>query len=100
MTLRAYDSHELDRLALRVLDVASRLRFIAEKCRDNDVPNFELHDKKALDWIARLEQWSAATMSDLDSEIYRRKALERVAQVRRAVAGTRPRSGKTSKKNI
>jgi len=97
MTLRAYDSHELDRLALRVLDVAARLRFTAEKCRDHDVPSFALHDKKALDWIARLEQWSATTLSDLDTEIYRRKALERVEQAHRAAATPRTRGKKNSK---
>lgn len=58
MTLEVYDSAKLDLLALRVLDVAANLRSMAHQCRENELQGLVLHDKKASEWLAKLEQWS------------------------------------------
>ena len=58
MTLQPYGPDRLDGLALRAFDIASILRSMAEECRAREIDSVDLHDKKSLEWIARLDQWA------------------------------------------
>jgi hypothetical protein len=85
MTLEAYDSDRLDALALRVLDLCGRLRQMAREFRSQDLPNVALHDRKALEWIDKLEEWMAGAEAEVSraAKIHqgaRRAAKERAAR--------------------
>jgi hypothetical protein len=57
MTLEPYGPDRLDGLSLRVLDLCCRLRSLAQKSRQEQLPPLELHDRKALEWLDKLEDW-------------------------------------------
>jgi Xaa-Pro aminopeptidase len=57
MTRETYSPDRIDRLALRVFDCAADLRAIAEQMRSEQLDALVLHDKKALEYLARLEDW-------------------------------------------
>ncbi|MBX3414421.1 MAG: hypothetical protein KF708_17165 [Pirellulales bacterium] len=82
MTLEVYDPEKLDQWALRVLDVAANLRHMANQCRENDLAGPVLHDKKASEWLAKLEQWSQQATAHVHL-----RAVQARAQ-RRAMAST------------
>ena len=81
VTLTPYDPALLDQLALRLLDLAGLLRQMAQRSREHGVRQVRLHDKKALEWIARLERWARKSAADLEMEIIEvratRKAMSR-----------------------
>jgi len=78
MTLQAYDPQQLDLFALRLLDLASIMRHIANRSRDNGISDLAVHDKKASEWCAKLEQWAHKTQADLEVKILQNKAEQRV----------------------
>jgi hypothetical protein len=65
MTLEPYDSTRLDALALRLLDLCGRVRSMSHATRDTQLPTVELHDRKALEWIEKLEEWMVAAEAQL-----------------------------------
>jgi len=69
MTLQPYDAEKLDRLALRLLDISAELRRIGRIAAAAPAVALALHDRKALEWIAELEQWVAecAARADLSA---------------------------------
>ena len=71
MTLEQYTPERFDQLALRLLDLAAELREIANGARRANVENLAVHDKKALEWIDNLEQWTGKTR--INFEILQRK---------------------------
>jgi hypothetical protein len=77
MTLQRYDPHDLDQLALRLLDVAATLRQMSSQSRENEIADLAVHDKKALEWCAKLEQWARKTQADLEIRILQEKATQR-----------------------
>lgn len=81
VTLTPYDPALLDQLALRLLDLAGMVRHMAQRSREHGVRQVRLHDKKALEWIARLERWARKSAADLEMEIIEvratRKAMSR-----------------------
>ena len=77
MTLQTYDPQELDRFALRLLDLAAIVRQMANRSREQDIADLALHDKKALEWCGKLEQWARKTQADLDVRILQDKAERR-----------------------
>ena len=77
MTLKTYDPAQLDRLALRLLDLASIVREMATRSREHDIADLALHDKKALEWCIKLEQWASKTRVDLEVRILQDKAERR-----------------------
>ena len=77
MTLQAYDPDEVDQLALRLLDLAATVRQMANRSREQGVSDIALHDKKALEWCAKLEQWANKTNADLEVRILQDKAERR-----------------------
>ena len=66
MTLQPYDAEKLDRLALRFLDISAELRRIGRIAADAPGVALALHDRKALEWIAELEQWIAECAARAD----------------------------------
>jgi hypothetical protein len=64
MTLEPYNPERLDALALRMLDICAKLRGAAQIARDEQLASLSLHDRKALEWLARLEEWAIAAESD------------------------------------
>ena len=57
MTLEPYNSDGLDRMSLRVFDLSARLRGLAQKSREEQLPPVKLHDRKAIEWLDKLEDW-------------------------------------------
>ena len=81
MTLKVYDPSKLDKFALRLLDLAAVVRQMSNRSREHDIENLPLHDKKALEWCAKLEQWAHKTRADLDVKILQEKAEKRARSV-------------------
>lgn len=77
MTLRTYDPSKLDKFALRLLDLASIVRQMSNLSREQGIEELPLHDKKALEWCAKLEQWAHKTRADLEVKILQDKAERR-----------------------
>jgi hypothetical protein len=71
MTLKPYTPDRLDELALRLLDLAGRVRTIALACRQEKLDHVELHDRKALEHLDRVEEW-----------LYKAEADQKVASVK------------------
>jgi hypothetical protein len=57
MTLEPYDSDRLDALALRLLDLCGRVRAMACESREEQLQRLDLHDRKALEWLEKFEEW-------------------------------------------
>ena len=77
MTLQTYDPHKLDQFALRLLDLAAIVRQMANRGREHGIADVALHDKKALEWCAKLEQWAHKTRADLEVRILQDRAARR-----------------------
>ena len=77
MTLQTYNPQKLDQFALRLLDVAAVVRQMAHSSREYGIADLALHDKKALEWCANLEQWARKTQADLEVRILQDKASQR-----------------------
>jgi hypothetical protein len=80
MTLDPYTPDRLDELALRVLDVCSQLRLMARRARDEHLPEFALHYKKALEWLAKLEEWAQKSGADFELTLVRNRGTQRAIQ--------------------
>lgn len=98
MTLSAYPPEALDALALRLLDVAASVRSMAEKSRENGLPDFQLHGNKVQEWLGHLEDWAHDGTARVDAAALKQRGAQRAAQSL-AVAPSRPkrRSGKRAK---
>ena len=66
MTLIPYDPPRLDELALRIFDMAAVYRRLAQRCRQEGIENVTLHDKKAMEWLAKLEFWAHESTQKLN----------------------------------
>lgn len=77
MTLQTYDPNQVDQFALRLLDLAAILRQMANRSREHGIADLALHDKKALEWCAKLEQWAHKTRADMELRILQERAAQR-----------------------
>ena len=77
MTLEAYDPKKLDDLALHLLDLAGIMRQMANRSREHGIADLPMHDKKALEWCAKLEQWAHKVRADLEVRILQDRAERR-----------------------
>ncbi len=68
MTREAYQPDRLDALALRLFDVASQVRRLGLSARNEGLTQVEIHDRKALEWIEKLERWVIGAETDLDRQ--------------------------------
>lgn len=77
MTLTPHDPETLDRLALRLLDLAAIVREMANNSREFGVQDFALHDKKAREWYSHLERWTRKAQAELELKIIEVRASRR-----------------------
>jgi hypothetical protein len=66
MTLVPYNADRLDETALRILDIAARVRKMASIMRREPDVDLAIHEKKAAEWLAHLERWAAESQAKLD----------------------------------
>ena len=76
MTLEPYAAQELDRLVLRILDIAGKIRRMSLAAEESPDLAVTLHCKKARQWIAQLEQWAAESAARLDVALILKKGSE------------------------
>ena len=79
MTLQTYNPQQLDQFALRLLDLAAIVRQAANESREYGIADLPVHDKKALEWCVKLEQWARKTRADLEVRILQHRAEMRGA---------------------
>jgi hypothetical protein len=82
MTREAYDTGRLDALALRLFDVAAQVRRLSLSAHSTGLEQVELHDRKALEWIEKLERWVVGAESDLDRQAKLLAASSKAKQFR------------------
>lgn len=76
MTLKPYPPNQLDELAWRFFDLAADLRKMARECQNHGVSSLDLHDKKPLEWLAKLQDWSDRARADLEIRLVRQRASQ------------------------
>lgn len=86
MTLEPYTPQRLDDLALRALDLTSALRKMAVTMRSEELANFVVHDRKALEWITKLDEWCQKTEASLEVAVRRNRGARRAAAFARPAA--------------
>jgi hypothetical protein len=89
MTLRAYDADRLDVLALKLIDLAAISRRMAAVCRQEGVKELSLNDKKALDWMARIEGWLGEAEARLQARLIKRRAAQHASLMEQPAARRR-----------
>lgn len=67
MTLNRYDADDLDEVAMAILDVASNVRNMSKICRTTAIRDVQINDRKAREWIEKLNDWSRKALSDLEA---------------------------------
>ena len=77
MTLVRYDADRLDETALRILDIAAKMREMAVTLRVNADLELAIHEKKAAEWLTHLEAWAAESHSKLDLALLKRRGSKR-----------------------
>ncbi len=82
MTLQQYDPQKLDQLTLQLFDLAAVMREMANISREHGITEFALHDKKAKEWCAKLEDWVHKTRADLEVKIRQARARRRAMSSR------------------
>ncbi len=81
MTLDPYTPDRLDQLALRVLDISSQFRGMARRAREEELAQFALHDKKALEWLAKLEEWAHKSTAEFELASVRNRGAQRAVKM-------------------
>jgi hypothetical protein len=81
MTLERYDPDRLDALALRTLDLCARLRHLARTSREEQLTAVELHDRKALEWLEKLEEWAIGAEAELHKRVQLGKGARHAARI-------------------
>jgi hypothetical protein len=73
MTLESYKSDDFDELSLRLFDLSARLRTMARRSREEQLASIALHDRKALEWVAKLEEWLNRLEPDFEHELIKNR---------------------------
>ena len=73
MTLATYDADKLDLLAGRLLDLACEFRTAANALRCEDIETIVIQDRKAMEWLKRLEQWTNIAVQKSEAAIAERR---------------------------
>jgi hypothetical protein len=81
MTLIPFTPDRLDALALRLLDLSATFRDMANQCRDEKLAQFKLHDKKAGEWLAKLERWTDESVRRFDLAVMRNRGARLAKQL-------------------
>jgi hypothetical protein len=93
MTLVPYSPDGLDQLSLRVLDLCARLRQLARLSRETELAEVELHDRKALEWLDKLDEWLLRAEADVQLAVNKNKG-KRLADKTQSTRGSRSARGK------
>lgn len=80
MTREAYDPDRLDQVALRLLDICGRVRMLANRCREAELPSVTLHDRKAREWIDKLEEWLVRSEGDVTNALHKARGAKHARQ--------------------
>jgi hypothetical protein len=84
MTLEPYDPDHLDKLSLRVLDLCARLRKLANICREEQLPPIDLHDRKALEWLDKLDDWLFRAETEVSHRVVKHRGARRARETQSA----------------
>lgn len=102
MTKSRYDGDRFEKLALRLFELAGTMKALAQTTREEQLTQLELHDRKAQEWLGKLESWAKAARRKARDETLReigarhaRELLER--ERRRKERAARSTSRKRSK---
>jgi len=77
MTLEPYDPDRLDHMSMRVFDLCSRLRALARRVREEQLPPIELHDRKALEWLDKFEEWLFRAEAEVNRSVHKSHGARR-----------------------
>lgn len=80
MTLEPYSPERLDQLSLRFLDICLGLRQMARRSREEQLEAFALHDKKPLEWLARLDDWLGRAEAEFDLAVAKNRGARKAAE--------------------
>jgi hypothetical protein len=80
MTLEPYGPGRLDDMSLRMLDICSEIRQISVRCRQEQIETLGINDKKALEWLGKLEHWLGKVRAESDRAITRNRARKRAQE--------------------
>ena len=53
---------------------------MARRSREEQLADFALHDKKALEWLARLEEWAQKSGADFELALMRHRGAQRAVK--------------------
>jgi hypothetical protein len=81
MTKTIYNSERFDALALRLFAVASDLKALGRTLEEERLADFELHDRKPQEWLAKLEAWTAVARRKLKDEMLRELGARKAREV-------------------
>jgi hypothetical protein len=87
MVLEPYTPEQLDQIALRLLDVCAQIRDIARRSREQRLEQVPLHDKKALEWLGKLEEWAAKSQRDFELAQFKQRGARAAAAAIRQQRG-------------
>jgi hypothetical protein len=81
LTLIPYTPDRLDGLALRFLDLAGVFRRLAEEHRREELKQLALHDKKAMEWLAKIESWADEAVRRSEMARVRNRGARRAKEI-------------------
>ena len=84
MTLEPYNADRLDGLSLRLLDLCSRVRALAQTSRNEELESIDLHDRKALEWIGNFEVWLCSAEGAVNALVHKSQGARRARQTQSA----------------
>lgn len=90
MTLEPYTPRRLDELAMRLFDAAASVRQLSVRALSEGIDALDLHDKKTLEFLTRIEDWIHRAEANLQF------AARRAQGARRAKAAVQQADGTSS----
>lgn len=98
MTLIPFPSADLDRLALRLLDLTGDVRRLARRAREQELDAVPLHANKIQEWLTKLESWSLDAAARTEAEINRQRGAKRARELLTQAAPERPTKAKSKRR--
>jgi hypothetical protein len=98
MTLIPFPSADLDRLALRLLDLTGDVRRLARRTREQELDAVPLHANKIQEWLTKLESWSLDAAARTEAEINRQRGAKRARELLTQAAPERPTKAKSKRR--
>jgi hypothetical protein len=98
MTLIPFPSADLDRLALRLLDLTGEVRRLARRTREQELDAVPLHANKIQEWLTKLESWSLDAAARTEAEINRQHGARRARELLTHATPERPTKAKIKRR--